>query len=294
MGGIGSRTTSRPEAVSIASDAPSGKAAGHPWRRRRQSKIGRRGPRVLLHFANTADSERPTRINRQAGRSVRPCLDGPRILHSPTGIRPNRLGLAEPATGRQHRADALSHPPEGWFSRSLFQGAVGGCAGQILTSASGCLYPGAAHRKLDKSRHERNVSDRLEDRDTKTANRTRSTHNSGGARTGRKNENRSVLLGGGYHSWRPPRKDAARRHWLSGNDRLRPRRQTRALTTTKLARHFAAFLSVRRTSCAGTYNQFRLDRNLLGMWRLRCRGNPPQENLRRNHPHLAQGLANGG
>src|ERR1700676_4032416 len=82
---------------------------------------------------------------------------------------------------------------------------------------------------MDQSGHACHLSRRLEDLHTRIRNRTRSTHISGSTRTSRKNENRSVLLGRGYYSWRPPRKNAARRRWLSGNDRLRPRRKSRAL-----------------------------------------------------------------
>jgi len=123
---------------------------------------------------------------------------------------------------------------------------------------------------------------------------TRGTHGSVGARADRENKNRAVLLGRSHHAGRPPRENAAGRSRLSGNDRLRSGCQSRALSKTKITGDSSWFAGFREPRRAGSHNQFRFDHDFLGIGSLRRCGDPPKQRFRRYHPHLAQGLTNGG
>ena len=74
-------------------------AAGAAGRRRLQPQIGPRPGVVLLQPA-LVQGDRPHRHRRQAGRSHRPCLDGPGMEQPAARPGPDRLGLVLAAPRR--------------------------------------------------------------------------------------------------------------------------------------------------------------------------------------------------
>src|SRR5579871_3974502 len=80
-------------------------------RRKRSEPEGRRGGQsLLLRFVFAPGSSRQV----QRGRGYRERMDGPRMVHAPTGARTNRMGLVQRATGQPDGVDVVPTAPEGW------------------------------------------------------------------------------------------------------------------------------------------------------------------------------------